>query len=90
MKTKYEHFKATFGSKPFLPEMQTSEHESKVNPAGLDPVGNAGDGDLPLKLGPAGSLTSGRIFDMKIASASPISSSTLRAAINGKARRRGT
>ena len=39
MKTKYEHFKATFGTRPFLPEMRANEHEPAGNPAGLDPVG---------------------------------------------------
>ena len=66
LKAKYQHFRASFGAKPFLPDASKS--------AGPDPVleePDYGTGvsaeDQSLKVGPMGSLASGRVFDLKIA-----------------------
>ena len=66
MKTKIEHFKAAFGAKPFIPgEAKSAGHDPFLEEPSYG-TGAAAE-DLPLKLGPMGSLASGRIFDMKIA-----------------------
>ena len=66
MKSKYEHFKATFGAKPFLPEARVLERVSVTH--GPEEKKDDAEEDAPMKLGPIGTLSPGRIFDMKIAS----------------------
>ena len=62
LKTQINHLKASYGAKPFLSsEVKGSEPVS-------DPEEPTTDTSLPLKLGPIGSLASGRSpFDTKIA-----------------------
>ena len=61
MKTQLSHLKASFGARPFISE------ESKGLGLAPDPLETSADMSLPLKLGPIGSLASGRVFDSKIA-----------------------
>ena len=64
MKGKYEHFKASFGAKPFMPEVKGSAPVAEPHvPVG--PTSVEGE-SLPLKPGPMGTLATGRVFDMKI------------------------
>ena len=62
LKTKYQHFRATFGAKPFIPSEFKGPEPASV-PDDSWGTGAAAE-DLPLKLGPMGSLASGRVFDL--------------------------
>ena len=64
MKMKIEHFKAAFGAKPFLPGVMASE---PVSDPGAPSRADDETASLPLKLGPMGTLATGRVFDNKIA-----------------------
>ena len=71
MKATYQHFKATFGAKPFIPsEVKGTAPEAVPHEPSYGTSGAAED--PPLKLGPMGILTTGRIFDMKIAGQSDL------------------
>ena len=60
LKMQLSNLKNFVGAKPFMPEA--------AKDAGLDPVSDVPTGEsLPLRLGPIGTLPSGRVFDSKIA-----------------------
>ena len=65
-KVKYQHFTATFGAKPFIPRDAKGTEPSSVHDEHHWSTGATTE-ELPLKLGPMGSLASGRVFDLKIA-----------------------
>ena len=65
VKMQLAHLEASFGAKQFIPgraEVPSAMDGAEV-PCDKSLIGES----LPLKLGPMGSLASGRIFDLKIA-----------------------
>ena len=66
IKSKFQHFKVTFGARPFIPgEAKGPEHDSGPDEPGWR-TSTAAE-DYSLKLGPMGSLASGRVFGLEIA-----------------------
>ena len=65
-KVKYQHFTATFGAKPFIPR-ESKEAAYVSGPEETYWNAATATEELPLKLGPMGSLSTGRVFDLKIA-----------------------